>query len=242
MLNNFFDDGFYLRPKGKKIVCIGDSLTSVYAATDAGGNLIYESVVSGYGWIHWVSPDKLWTNLVSLQTGLEMINKGIASQTSTQLLARFQTDVIALKPDLCIIEEGANDAFKKVPLATTQANIIAMVNLCKQNNIIPLIMNCIPGWDSYWSCTVPWGMTDQTTYNFNWETDSNYNLPQIRSWEQSYCAANSIQYIDIYSPFLSSPTSQNNALYIYDHVHPNQNGQLLITSAVITALKSLGVI
>lgn len=227
-------------PPVPKIVCIGDSLTSSY----------YNNTDRN----KYCPDNSLWTNLVALQTGYNVINKGIASQRSSQLLARFTTDVLDLNPTHCIIEEGANDPFKKVPTSTTMNNINTMVQLCKSRGIIPLIMNSIPETDSYWSCTVAWGMTDPTiippsdlevgfppttTYNFDWENDPLYNLQNMRNAEANYCYVNNIPYIDIYNPFLLRQGIQDNSFYIYDHVHPNEKGHMKITEIVINVLKTI---
>ena len=102
------------------VVCMGDSLTEGY----------------GGGGTNW--PD-VWASL----TGLNVINVGISGQTSVEMLARFDTDVIANSPDYCIIECGTNDGIRGIPLNTCKNNILDMVNLCLANNIKPRFVHYI---------------------------------------------------------------------------------------------------
>lgn len=102
------------------IVCIGSSLTAGY----------------GGGGIDW---PQVWSSF----TGHYIINKGVSGETSTQLLARFNSDVISLNPDYCVIEVGNTDAYSGVPLQTCKDNISAMINLCVANNIQPRIVHYI---------------------------------------------------------------------------------------------------
>ena len=105
-----------------KIVCIGNSLT--YGAGAGGSD---GSSSQGNNW-----PD-IWAE----STGLEIINAGINGNTSGQMLARFNTDVVANSPDYCIIECGTNDWLQNVTLTDVKSNIDSMVALCLANNIKP---------------------------------------------------------------------------------------------------------
>lgn len=103
-----------------KIVCIGNSLTEGY----------------GGGGTNW--PD-VWKDL----SGHDIINKGISGETSGQMLARFNADVVSQSPNYCIIECGTNDCHLGVPLATCKSNIQAMVSACLANNIRPRFVHYI---------------------------------------------------------------------------------------------------
>ncbi|MCP4406191.1 MAG: SGNH/GDSL hydrolase family protein [Gammaproteobacteria bacterium] len=58
------------------------------------------------------------------------INRGIASQTSAQVVWRFQAHVAPLKPDVVVIQVCIND-LKVIPLFSKQTNSI--INNCKKN-------------------------------------------------------------------------------------------------------------
>ncbi|QXU55192.1 SGNH/GDSL hydrolase family protein [Rhodococcus sp. LW-XY12] len=72
-----------------------------------------------------------WAQLLSGHR-LEVVrNAGVGGETSTQLLARYNADVIAYNPGCVLINIGTNDAgidSVPVPLATTKANILEMLD------------------------------------------------------------------------------------------------------------------
>lgn len=94
----------------------------------------------------------LWANymlgqrfdVVSSSTDLFAGYLGVSGDTSAQILNRVGS-VIALKPKYClmlgIIENDVNDG---VATATTQANIILMLNALQRSGIIPIICTGIP--------------------------------------------------------------------------------------------------
>jgi lysophospholipase L1-like esterase len=72
----------------------------------------------------------------------EIINRGIGSQTSSQLLLRFEQDVVALRPDVVHILIGINDVAGltgPISLDQYQANIRAMVDLAQANGIAVIL-------------------------------------------------------------------------------------------------------
>ncbi len=54
------------------------------------------------------SRTEMWKNLPDLEK-LEFVNRGIGGETTTQNRARFQQDVLALEPDIVILQTGMND-------------------------------------------------------------------------------------------------------------------------------------
>ena len=51
---------------------------------------------------------QMWKNLPSID-GFEFVNRGIGGETTAQNRARFQKDVLALEPDIVILQSGMND-------------------------------------------------------------------------------------------------------------------------------------
>ena len=49
-----------------------------------------------------------WKPLLSME-GFEVLNRGIAAETTQQMRLRFQQDVLSLNPDILIIQAGIND-------------------------------------------------------------------------------------------------------------------------------------
>nr|CAA9273290.1 hypothetical protein AVDCRST_MAG63-3118 [uncultured Armatimonadetes bacterium] len=107
----------------RRIVCLGDSITE-------GGE-----APGGYVWL-------LRRYLAALYPaqGIEVVNAGISGHKSTDMLARFQSDVLDRKPDLVTISVGVNDVWhgfydnhplgdgpRGVPLGAYRRNVEEMV-------------------------------------------------------------------------------------------------------------------
>ena len=84
--------------------------------------------------------------------GKPYFNRGIAGQTSAQMLVRFRQDVISLHPQVMVIEAGSNDLAGVTGPATLPMiaeNILSMLDLARANGIkvvlasIPPVCDCI---------------------------------------------------------------------------------------------------
>ena len=74
-------------------------------------------------------------------------NGGVSSQTSTQILARVQT-VLAVKPDVVVIQAGTNDPPASIPTATTLSNIQNMISAVLAAGAIPYLVTLPPRSDT----------------------------------------------------------------------------------------------
>lgn len=106
-----------------RIVCLGDSITQ-------GGE-----GPKGYVWLFRHYLQALYPDLQ-----LEVLNAGISGNKSTDMIARFQRDVLDKKPDLVTISVGVNDVWHGfydnhpkgdgplgVPIDAYRSNVEAMV-------------------------------------------------------------------------------------------------------------------
>jgi len=87
------------------------------------------------------------------------INHGIGGQTTTEVLARFDRDVLAQtisvgdgrgtktlqrKPFIAVIIAGINDPYNDIPTSTTISNLTSMAQKCAANGIYCVMLN-LPG-------------------------------------------------------------------------------------------------
>lgn len=100
-----------------KIVCMGDSLTE------------------GYG----IEKMYRWSDLLSHDMNIEIINSGISGDTTGGMLARFQGMVIDNKPSHVIIMGGTNDLSLNLSDEQIISNILAMTRYARYNNIVSII-------------------------------------------------------------------------------------------------------
>lgn len=77
--------------------------------------------------------------------GYQVINKGVDGQQSFEMLARFETDVVAHKPDAVIIWGFINDVFRndrnrmEETLKHTRESLAAMVESARKAGIRPIL-------------------------------------------------------------------------------------------------------
>ncbi len=106
-------------PKGTTIVALGDSLTEGVGAS---------------------SPEKNYIGILNARLGINIINKGVAGNTTPDALLRLDSDVIALKPDIVIILLGGNDYLKKIPQHETFNNLEVLIKKIQSHGAVVLLL------------------------------------------------------------------------------------------------------
>lgn len=114
-----------VQPYGQSLIIMGDS-----HATFNGGTSI-ATPVQALG-ANWDSKGYFnWAN-VALRHGFGVVgNAGIGGQNSTQIAARFNSDVVAHDPDWVVLLAGTNDTSS----VTTIANLTAMYDAARVSGI-----------------------------------------------------------------------------------------------------------
>lgn len=119
--------------------------------------------------------------------GKPYFNRGIARQTTPQMLVRFRQDVIALKPKVVVILAGTND-FASVAGPITEAmsaeNVTSMVELARVNGIRVVLSSLTPVCDCFQNQTArrPVG-----------------KILGLNRWLKEYAARSGAVYLDYYS-------------------------------------------
>ena len=81
------------------------------------------------------------------------VNRGIGGETSTQMLLRFRSDVINLKPSAVVILAGINDIAENqgpISIPDIARNIFFMSQLANENNIKVILCSVLPAYDFPW--------------------------------------------------------------------------------------------
>jgi acyl-CoA thioesterase-1 len=103
------------------IVAVGDSLTAGYGLNEADAypaQLEKKLQAAGY---HW-----------------RVVNAGISGETSSGTLSRVGW-VLKLKPDIVILETGANDGLRGIDPQVTKKNIAETVRILKENRVTVIL-------------------------------------------------------------------------------------------------------
>jgi lysophospholipase L1-like esterase len=98
-----------------------------------------------------------WGRSANFFSGHAYVNRGIAGQTTAQMLVRFRQDVVALKPKAVVIQGGSNDIaslFTPGTEALVVDNVRSMIDIAKASDIRVIIASVTPVCDC---------VSDQTT-------------------------------------------------------------------------------
>ncbi len=90
-----------------------------------------DSITAGYG----LDPERAYPALIDIK-GMTMVNLGISGSKTEDGLQRLKTYFDSGgNPQLVVIALGANDILHGVDSSATEANLAAMVQLCKSHNV-----------------------------------------------------------------------------------------------------------
>jgi len=150
------------------------------------------------------------------------VGRGISGQTTEQMLCRFQSDVIALRPKMVIIMAGTNDiAMNNGYIAREHIlqNIQSMCELAKYHHIKPVLCSCLPA------------------AGFKWRPNLSPAPEIIRLNEmiKAYAKANKIKYIDYHSA-LKDEIGGLPKKYAKDGVHPNMEAYAIMEEILLKSL------
>ncbi len=93
----------------KTIICFGDSITAGYGLPEN------ESF-----------PEDLNRLLAARHSGYRVLNQGVPGDTTTDALTRLPT-ILALHPQVVVVEFGGNDGLRGIDVARTRANLTEVV-------------------------------------------------------------------------------------------------------------------
>jgi len=99
-----------------------------------------DSLTAGYG----VGEEQAYPALLEkrlLRDGyfIRVVNAGISGETSSGVLSRIEWVIGSLKPDIVILETGANDGLRGVDPTLIQENIERVVTILRENGISVLL-------------------------------------------------------------------------------------------------------
>jgi len=156
-------------------------------------------------------------DLATMFSGKPYVNRGIAGQTTSQLLIRFRPDVIALHPKVVLILAGTNDLAGNTGAMTLEmitGNYASMAELARANDIQVIFASVLPIHD--------YGSVKQSEFR------SPIKIRALNDWLQQYCIQHPHIYLDYYSTLVNDQTMLK-AEVSDDGVHPNDQGYRMMT-------------
>jgi acyl-CoA thioesterase I len=188
----------------KVLACMGDSITAgtPYHSPDP---TVYGKLDNPTGCWQYHLQQKLpdWT----------IINKGVGGGNTTQMVARFDVDIVANNPAFVTILGGINDIATSTANATIQANLQTMYTTALNNGIIPIACTILP-------------------YN-NGTTAMKDAVDVVNAWIRSYTRDNQIPLIDFFSVFNDPANLRNIPAALHaDGIHPSLMGYKLMADTI----------
>lgn len=154
--------------------------------------------------------------------------RGISGQTSSQMLLRFQNDVVALKPKLVIINAGTNDIAQNAGTYDqdfTFNNIKTMADIARSNGIKVIIASVLP------AAAFPWRKEI---------TDVPQKVDALNSRLKQYSLSNKLTFIDYNTAMRDEKGGMREGLS-KDGIHPNPAGYTIMESVIKKIIdKTLG--
>jgi lysophospholipase L1-like esterase len=167
--------------------------------------------------------------------GYKLINKGVAGDTSTEMLDRFSNDVIALNPEKVILWGFINDIHNSDKNQVEDAvekikkSYIEMILLSQKNNIEPFLateitMSRRPGiMEILRSWRAKLGIKPTYQDLVNW------HVMAVNQWLKVYAKENGLRILDFQSLLAEGGVMRNKAYAKDDGGHPSKKGYDLIT-------------
>jgi lysophospholipase L1-like esterase len=144
----------------------------------------------------------------------DYLNRGIAGQTSGQLLQRIKEDVIDLHPEAVLFLVGTNDLARGTPVAAIEDNYQMMADLAAVNKIKVLFASVTPVSDYHKDQDPSYERTPQRPATF---------IRALNEWLQKFCTQRGYNYVDYHAATVD-PAGQFKEDLSDDGLHPNAKG------------------
>ena len=165
------------------------------------------------------SATDLW-RLNEYFAGQDFVNRGIAGQTTNQMLARFLADVVSLRPLAVVILAGSNDVAAGMAASATADNLVMMGDVAKAHSVQPIFASLLPvGGEAA-------------------KTRTPEAIKKVNAWMRDYCIRENFIYIDYYS-VMADDKGMMKADLSDDGVNPNARGYRTMSPLVLDAIERL---
>jgi acyl-CoA thioesterase I len=172
-----------------------------------------DSLSAGYG----IRPEQGWVALLTLRLqtqgyGYQIVNASVSGETSDGGLERLPRALQLHQPELVILELGANDGLRGLPIAPAHDNLGQMIRLSQGAGAKVLLLGI----------RIPPNYGPRYTNEFERmypDLAAQYHLPLV--------------------PFLLQPIALDPAHMQPDGVHPNASGEPFVLDTVWPYLKPL---
>lgn len=186
-------------------------------------------------------------NPEKLIAGYQMINKGLEGQQSFEMLARFNRDVLSLKPSAVIIWGFINDVFRAdrsqidQTLKRTRESIQEMVKLARKAGVTPVLATEITvrgkdGWAEVFGA-----MIGRILGKSSYQDFVNGHVIEMNRWIREISMREGILLLDFERVFADQSGVRRKEFTRPDGSHISQRGYEVLTSYAEDQLRALQV-
>lgn len=152
--------------------------------------------------------------------GQDFVNRGIAGQTTNQILARFLADVVALRPLAVVVLAGSGDIAAGITPSAIADNLVMMGDVAKAHSVQPLFASVLPANGEAAKARTPEA------------------IQKINKWIRDYCIRENFVFIDYYTAMADSKGMMK-AEYTDDGVNPNARGYRVMSPILLDGIERL---
>lgn len=175
-------------PQSTTIICVGDSLT-------AGFGVDFDKSY----------PALLQHKLASKGYNTSVINSGVSGETSSGTLSRIAW-VLEMKPDIVILETGANDGLRGIPTEIPEKNLLEIIHLLQEQDVVVVLAGM----------QMVWNLGEDYTRKFNAIYPTLAEKTGV-----------------IFMPFFLKDVATIQSLNQLDGLHPTHQGYEIITTNIL---------
>lgn len=158
-------------------------------------------------------------------SGNNYIGRGISGQTTPQMLVRFQQDVVALGPQVVVINAGTNDIAGNTGPSTINMitdNLRAMAQLAEAAGIKVVLASITPAYDYPWRPGL----------------EPAPKVAAVNQWMKGYCEGHGCVYADYHSAMADEKGAMKEGLST-DGIHPNEAGYAIMEPITEAAIRQV---
>ena len=159
----------------------------------------------------------------------DYLNRGIAGQTTGEMLQRFKADVIDLHPAAVLVLAGTNDLAREIPVAAIENNYQEMADLASANKIKLIFASVLPVSDHH---------KDQNPAYERTPARPPATIRALNDWLQSFCSQRNFVFVS-YFPAMVDENGQLQADLSDDGLHPNSKGYRIMGPLAEAAIEKV---
>ena len=153
-------------------------------------------------------------------TGQDFVNRGIAGQTTTQILARFLADVVALRPQGVVVLAGSNDIASGMTPSAIADNLVMMGDVAKAHSVQPVFAALLPASGEAAKARTPEA------------------IQKVNNWMRDYCIRENFIFIDYYTA-MADEKGMMKADLSDDGLNPNARGYRVMSPILLDGIQRL---